>query len=180
MASLGTDTALGRGCGGRRPDDQRAGPETVASKPSYREAFRRRRCLVPADGYYEWRQHGRPKQPFYIRLREDRPFALAGIWERWQRGETTVESCAIITTAANALLRPLHDRMPVILASEHFEQWLDPAIDDPLVLEPLLVDDPRRQMLAYPVSTLVNSPRFDTPRCIEAAELEKTQGTLFD
>jgi putative SOS response-associated peptidase YedK len=143
--------------------------ETVATKPSFRSAFRKRRCLIPASGFYEWQQQGRQKQPMYIRLRDRRPFAFAGLWERWepQDGEP-VESYTIITTEPNEFMRPIHNRMPVILASQDYDRWLNPtAMTDGLqaLLKPFTVDD----LEAYVVRKLVNSPRNDIPQCIEPA-----------
>lgn len=142
--------------------------ETVADKPSFRQAFARRRCLVLADGYYEWQQTGSSgKQPYFIHLRDDRPFALAGLWES-SRGETgaAVETCTIITTAANALTAPLHPRMPVILADADHARWLDPSYADRAALLALLRPLDGAAMELYPVSTRVNSPREDSPACI--------------
>jgi putative SOS response-associated peptidase YedK len=154
--------------------------ETVATKPAFREAFRTRRCLVPADGFYEWKRQNRAKQPYYIRLRDDRPFAFAGLYERWHRGGSAIESCTIITTDSNDLVGTIHNRMPVILDRQQFAAWLDSAIDDPRILTPLLAPYPAARMIAYPVSTIVNSPRFDAPQCIEAVPRGKSQGSLFD
>ena len=113
---------------GQRMINARA--ETVASKPSYRAAFRRRRCLVPADGYYEWQKAGRAKQPYYIRLRDEPLFAMAGLWEQWHdTGGELWETFAIITTEANQATRAIHDRMPVILSQQDYAQWLDPACE---------------------------------------------------
>lgn len=107
--------------------------ETLAQRPAFRAAFARRRCLIPADGFYEWKTvHGR-KQPYAIRKKHHSLFALAALWERWQGDEQVVESCAIVTTVANDLIRPLHERMPVVLPPEHYDRWLDPAIHDPAV-----------------------------------------------
>ena len=151
--------------------------EAVAA---FRDAFRSRRCLVPADGFYEWKRQNRSKQPYYIRLNDGRPFAFAGMWQRWQRAETLIDSCTILTTDANELVAALHDRMPVILDPQQFEQWLDPAVDDPEILSPLLAPYPADRMTAYPVSRVVNSPHIDGPACIEPAVPGKTQGSLFD
>ena len=158
----------------RQPVDQRPG-ETAAEKPAFRAAMRRRRCLVVADGFYEWRRAGRSKQPYFIRLHDDRPFGFAGLWEAWEGPAIGVlETCTVLTTAANDLVRPMHDRMPVILAPEGYASWLDPAVEDPRQLTPLLVPYPSEAMEAYPVSPLVNKPAHDSPRCIEPAE-----GSLF-
>jgi putative SOS response-associated peptidase YedK len=141
--------------------------ETVAEKPSFRAALRRRRCLVAADGFYEWQREGKRKQPYYIRLRDDRPFAFAGLWEAWEGADATaVESCTLLTTSANELMRPIHDRMPVILAADAYGPWLDAALQKPEQVLPLLQPYPSEAMIAYPVSTLVNSPASDVPQCI--------------
>jgi putative SOS response-associated peptidase YedK len=142
--------------------------ETVAKKPEFRIAFRRRRCLIPADGFYEWKKtEAGTRQPFFIRLAKDGPFAFAGLWECWRRDDAlAIESCTIITTEANKLLRHLHDRMPVILADEDFDAWLDPTIDDPGTLQALIQPLPAEALTAYRVSTLVNSPRNESPECI--------------
>jgi putative SOS response-associated peptidase YedK len=152
--------------------------ETVAEKPAFRTAFRRRRCLVVADGFYEWQKLARGKQPHHIRMIDGRPFAFAGLWEHWAPRDDqvpeddtaeaeAVDSCTILTTEPNDLLRPLHNRMPVILHPTDFEVWLDPAIDKPDLLEPLLVPYPPKEMTAYPVSTRVNRPTTDGPECVE-------------
>jgi len=141
--------------------------ETVAEKPSYRTAFRRRRCLVPADGFYEWKKAGGGnKQPFRIRLPDGGPFAFAGLWERWQpEGGEAVESFTIVTTEAALGIRDIHARMPVILPPADYRPWLDPAAT-PDGLGALL--RPYEAALeADPVSTAVNSVRNDTPDCLE-------------
>ncbi len=154
--------------------------ETVATRPAYREAFRCRRCLVVADGFFEWKRGAKPKQPFYIHRDDERPLAFAGLWERWHKGELAIESCTIVTTAANPLLAPLHDRMPVILEPADVAQWLDPNVQEPERLERLLVPCPADELTMYPVGKLVNSPRYDTPECIAPQATGKTQGSLFD
>jgi putative SOS response-associated peptidase YedK len=143
--------------------------ETLASKRSFRVPYRRRRCLVLADGFYEWRKEpGRKKKtPMYIQLKSGQPFAFAGLWESWRAAdEQTILSCAIITTAPNALVGEIHNRMPVILAPEAYEQWLDPGEQPPEQLDRWLGPYPASLMRAYPVSTLVNNPRNDLPDCI--------------
>jgi putative SOS response-associated peptidase YedK len=132
--------------------------ETVADKPTYRHAFRRRRCLIPADGFYEWRTVGKRKQPYCIAPTDGAPFAFAGLWERWERDETVVESCTIVVTTANATIAPLHDRMPVILARADEALWLDPALTDPAILQPLLVPCAPERLRVWPVGTAVNRP----------------------
>ncbi|MEX2114728.1 MAG: SOS response-associated peptidase [Pirellulales bacterium] len=154
--------------------------ETLATKPAFRDAFRKRRCLVIADGFYEWQKRGGAKQPYFIHMREDQPFAFAGLWARSERFETPIETCTIVTTEANALLRSMHDRMPVILDREACERWLDANVEDTAALEPLLRPHAADPMAAYPVSTLVNSPRHDAADCIEAAPSAPRQGSLFD
>ena len=142
--------------------------ETVAEKPAFRAAFRRRRCLVVADGFYEWQKVDGGKQPFFIRLRQGRPFAFAGLWELWQGEEgPAIESCTLLTTQPNDLIRPLHDRMPVILSPHDYDLWLDPKVQQPDRLEPLLRAYPSTEMEAWAVSRRVNSPAHDDPRCIE-------------
>lgn len=141
--------------------------ETVAEKPSFRSAFKHRRCLVLADGFYEWHQKQGKKQPFYFRLQNGQPFAFAGLWEKWQSPEgEEINSCTILTTAANEVLQQIHDRMPVILAQEDYNLWLDPQQQKPEVLQPLLRPYPAAAMSSYPVSTLVNKPQHNTPECI--------------
>ena len=142
--------------------------ETAAEKPAFRAAFRARRCLVVADGFYEWQKTtGGAKQPYYIRLKDDAPFAIAGLWERWSPPEgEAVESCALLTTAANDLLRPIHDRMPVILAPAAYDAWLEPAPLSTAVREALLRPYPADEMAAYAIGRLVNDPRTDEAACI--------------
>lgn len=145
--------------------------ESVAAKPAYRDAFRRQRCLVPGDGFFEWKRLGKIKQPHYIRMRDGQPFAFAGLWARWQGQEgEQIDSYTILTTEPNDLVRPIHDRMPVILARHDYEIWLDPKIQDAEQLKPLLRPSPSDDLIADPVDTLVNNPAFDDPRCIKPLE----------
>lgn len=140
--------------------------ETVADKPSFRAAFKRRRCLIPADGFYEWQRKGNKKQPIYVHSNEDQPFALAGLWEVWHSAEgSVIESCTILTTEPNELMQPIHNRMPVIVEPPDYALWLDPG-PNPQVARHLLRSYPAAKMATYPVSTLVNSPRNDDPQCI--------------
>lgn len=143
--------------------------ESVATKPSFRNDFKARRCLVVADGFYEWQKTGGKKQPYYIRLKSGRPFAFAGLWEHWGREGKEIDSCTIITTDANELMEPLHDRMPVIVAASDYDLWLDPAVKDVERLQALLQPYPPGEMEAYPVSTVVNNPRNETEKCVERA-----------
>lgn len=141
--------------------------ETVTEKPSFREAFGRRRCLVPVDGFYEWSRRGDRKRPFYFHMRDGEPFAIAGLWERWEGEGGPLETCTLLTTEANELLAPHHDRMPVILRPEDYEMWLDPDLRATGHLAALLQPYPHAEMSAYAVSALVNSPSNDSPRCVE-------------
>lgn len=142
--------------------------ETAAEKPAFRAAFRRRRCLVVADGFYEWQKANGGKQPFFLRLREARPFAFAGLWEQWQGDEgPAIESCTLLTTEPNDLIRPLHNRMPVILSPRDYDLWLDLQVQQPDRLEPLLRPYPAAEMEAHAVGRWVNNPAHDDPRCIE-------------
>jgi len=145
--------------------------ETVAEKPSFRRALQKRRCLILADGFYEWKKEGKRKVPMYISLRLHEPFAFAGLWETWKppTGEP-IHSCTIITTTPNSLMAPIHDRMPVILPRKAEALWLDRTVEDPQKLLPLLASYSAKEMEAYAVSALVNSPRNDIPACIEPAE----------
>jgi len=145
--------------------------ETAADKPAFRTALRQRRCLVAADGFYEWQHAGRAKQAFFLHFRDDRPFAFAGLWEAWEGPQQArLETCTLLTTEANALIRPIHDRMPVILPPDAYQSWLDPAVQDPRQLLPLLVPCASDQIEAYPVGGFVNSPSHDAPRCVERSE----------
>jgi putative SOS response-associated peptidase YedK len=144
--------------------------ESVADKPAYRRPFREKRCLIPSDGFYEWQHRGARKQPFFIRLKEQPKglFAMAGLWESWQSAAgDRVESFTIVTTAANEVVRPVHDRMPLILDPKQYDAWLDPAVKDPAALQPLLQPFPAERLVAVPVGTLVNDPQNDGPQCIE-------------
>ena len=141
--------------------------ETASQKPSFRNAFNRRRCLIPASGFYEWQRRELRKQPFYIRMHDGRPFAFAGLWDRWESPDKgVIESCTILTTATNALLAPIHDRMPVILPPGKYDRWLDPSLQDQDSLAPLLVPFPPEDMIAFPVSPRVNAPSTDDEGCI--------------
>ena len=142
--------------------------ESVAEKPTFKAAFRRRRCLILADGFYEWRREGGsgPKQPYYIKMSDGSPYAFAGLWESWERDGEKIRSCAIITTEANELVADIHHRMPVILASEDYAAWLDADSGEDGLLS-LLVPYPSEEMEAYPVSTHVNRPVNDDSGCVE-------------
>jgi putative SOS response-associated peptidase YedK len=143
--------------------------ETLAEKPSFRNAYRRRRCLILADGFYEWQNDPETKMkiPFYIQIDNGIPFAFAGIWESWNSKDgSNVLSAAIITTEPNDFLRPIHKRMPVILSQEDYSSWLKPGEINPKELDPLLKPFDSKKMMAYPVSRYVNNPRNDSVECI--------------
>ena len=137
--------------------------ETVATSGMFRQAFAKRRCLVPADGFYEWRGAKPPKQPYFIHMKDDSPFAFAGLWERWTPPESdqAIDTFTIITTEPNALMKEIHNRMPVILDAAEFDRWLFKG--DRELLRPF----PAERMEAYKVSTAVNKPSHDSPDCIE-------------
>jgi putative SOS response-associated peptidase YedK len=144
--------------------------EGVADKPSFREPFKRRRCLVPTSGFYEWQKVADAKIPHLIRLRDGAPFALAGLYDRWEGADVVIESFTILTTRSNDLMASLHDRMPVILSPAAYDRWLDPAVQELEDLEELLQPYAAGEMEAYPVSRAVNSPRQDDPSLIERTE----------
>ncbi len=154
--------------------------ETVAEKPSFRSAFKSRRCLILADGYYEWQKTGGQKQPYFIHFPDERPFAMAGLFEQWRGGPDPLdklggapplETCTIITTGANDLTRPIHDRMPVILDPADYDIWLDPANSDRRRLEPLLRPLDSDELVATPVSQYVNNPRHEGTECVRGEVL---------
>jgi putative SOS response-associated peptidase YedK len=145
--------------------------ETAAEKPSFRAAYRRRRCLILADGFYEWRAEpgSRTKTPMYVRMASGEPFAFAGLWEIWHPDDAPLLSCTILTTEPNELVAPIHNRMPVILAREAYDRWLDPEEQPSGSLDDLLKPYPAGEMTAYPVSRFVNNPANDAPACIVPA-----------
>ena len=142
--------------------------ETVALKPAFRESFAARRCIVPADGFYEWQVKPKGKLPHFIYRADARPLALAGLWARWKDPDSgeRVATCAIVTTEPNATLAPIHDRMPVVLPEAAWERWLDPGYDDVAALRALLVPAPAAELALHPVSTLVNKVANNVPECI--------------
>ncbi|MEJ2265743.1 MAG: SOS response-associated peptidase [Anaerolineales bacterium] len=144
--------------------------ETLAEKPSFRAAYRRRRCLVLADGFYEWRKEpgSKAKTPMYVQMESKEPFGLAGLWEIWYSPDgSEIRSCTIITTQPNGLLEKIHNRMPVILPKEAYPLWLAQEEKESSELNALLRPFPAEEMIAYPVSRMVNSPANDVPECIE-------------
>ncbi|MDQ7063331.1 MAG: SOS response-associated peptidase [candidate division KSB1 bacterium] len=142
--------------------------ETLAEKPAFRQAFKKRRCVIPADGYYEWRKEEDGKTPAYFYSATEEPFAFAGLYELWQTPDGGVlQSCVIVTTEPNELARTAHHRMPVILREHEIDLWLDDRVQDETALKALLKAIPAEAMRCHDVSTRVNSPRNDTPECIE-------------
>ncbi|MHA1908622.1 MAG: SOS response-associated peptidase [Candidatus Thorarchaeota archaeon] len=141
--------------------------ETVAEKGVFKPALKKRRCLVLADGFYEWQKVGSTKKPMYIRMKTREPFALAGLYEKWKSpSEKIIQSCTIITTEPNTLMKPIHNRMPVILKKKDEEAWLDSTNEDLNALTKLLKKYPANKMEAYEVSTYVNSPKNTGSQCI--------------
>jgi putative SOS response-associated peptidase YedK len=143
--------------------------ETIAAKPSFRTAFQRRRCLIASDGFYEWVSVGKQKQPIHFRKGDGRLFAFAGLWESWRAPNgVTLESCSIITTTANELVQPVHDRMPVILDPSSYAEWLDPKHTNAAALLPLLAPWRADEMAAIPANPFVNNARNEGPSCLSA------------
>lgn len=143
--------------------------ETLAEKPAFRGVYKYKRCLIPADGFYEWKtQPGtKIKVPHFIRLKSGKPFSLAGLWDEWHAPDgSVVRSCTIVTTTPNGLMAPIHNRMPVILHPRNYSEWLDKAPRKPESLNHLITAFPAELMEAYPVSTLVNSPTNDRAECV--------------
>lgn len=146
--------------------------ETVMEKPSFREAFKKRRCIIPADGFYEWQRTGGRKQPYFFRMQDEHPFGFAGLWERWKGADDQViNSCTILTTEANEILQSVHDRMPVILHPDNYELWLDVDMRKLDLVRELLRPFPASEMMAYPVSASINSPLNQGAQLIERAAL---------
>lgn len=146
--------------------------ETAHITPAFRKAFRVRRCLIPANGFFEWDKKGGSKQPFFIHRVDGRPMAFAGLWEKWheKEGGTVIESCTILTTDANETVGKLHNRMPVILEPENFDQWLNPEVTSIEKLGPLLHPARKGILTLYPVSTYVNKATNEGEKCIELVE----------
>ena len=144
--------------------------ETVAEKPSFRSAFKKSRCLIVADGFYEWRNVDGKKQPYFIHLKNDQPFAFAGLAERWKSDGKTIESCAIVTTEPNSLMAELHNRMPAIISPTDYDCWLDPEFQSREELLAMLRPYAAEEMAAHPVSTWVNNPRHESAQCLAPLE----------
>ncbi|MRR55774.1 MAG: SOS response-associated peptidase [Deltaproteobacteria bacterium] len=141
--------------------------ETAQEKPFFRQALRKRRCIIPANGFFEWQRAESSKQPYYIRMKLDVIMGLAGVWECWTSPDgERLETCAILTVSSNSLIRTIHDRMPVIIRPENYPLWLDRDIVDPAVIKSLCVACPEDLLEMYPVSSLVNNPRNNSSECI--------------
>lgn len=143
--------------------------ETVDTKPSFRAPFKRHRCIIPADGFYEWHEEGGIKIPHHIGRTDGAPFALAGLWDVWKVPQGEVTSCTIIVTEANRFIKPLHDRMPVILAPQDYARWLDPNNHDTANLKQLLAPAPEDWLTEWPVRRALNNPQHEGPDCAEPA-----------
>jgi putative SOS response-associated peptidase YedK len=154
--------------------------ETLEEKPSFSESFQNRRCLIPADGFYEWKRNGKSKQPYYFQLKDEAPFAFAGLWDEWHREGVSITSCSIVTTMPNELLATIHDRMPVILGPEAQDTWLRDDVR-PAELKSLLVPFPASAMQNYPVTQQVNRAQAEDAQLVEPIDLsqEATNWTLF-
>ena len=143
--------------------------ESVAEKPTYRTPFKRQRCLIPADGFYEWKQVAGNKVPHHIRMKDGKVFAFAGLWDHWENEDDSIESCTIIVMPSNEVMKPIHERMPAIIAPAHYDLWLDSRITDKQEIMQHLNSAPSSLLTAYPVSTWVNSPKNNNERCIQPA-----------
>lgn len=142
--------------------------ETIREKPAFRAALKRRRCLIPANGFYEWQKIGKEKTPMYITMKDDSPFAIAGVWEQWRSPqEDVIQSCALITTTPNSFMEKIHDRMPAILNPQDYDRWLAPGELPEMDLHHLLSPYPASKMKAVEVSRKVNDPKFDSVECVE-------------
>jgi len=153
--------------------------ETLLEKPAFRESFRNRRCLIPADGFYEWKKTGKAKRPFHLGMKDDSLFAFAGIWDCWKSPSgQLLESCSIVTTVPNELLIDVHDRMPVILPRRHYQTWLAATASEAERLSELLVPFDASLMKRYAVSSFINKPQNDTPECAMEVPGTEDQTTL--
>jgi putative SOS response-associated peptidase YedK len=154
--------------------------ETASTKPAFRDLLKFRRCLIPADGFYEWKKTGKTKQPYCFEVNEGSLFAFAGLWDCWRdaRGKE-LETCSILTTTPNALTQAVHDRMPVILDPDIYDLWLDPGMKDVHAVSDMLKPYDARLMRSYPVSTRINGVVNDDPQCAAPVELSQVQNQLF-
>jgi putative SOS response-associated peptidase YedK len=154
--------------------------ETAATKPAFRDPLKFRRCLIPADGFYEWKRDGKTKQPFCFEVNEGQLFAFAGLWDRWKNPDGTwIKTCSILTTTPNAVTSAVHDRMPVILDPDGYDLWLDPGMQNVAVVSELLEPSDSRLMRCYPISTRINHVANDDEECSRPVELAQIQNRLF-
>jgi putative SOS response-associated peptidase YedK len=154
--------------------------ETASTKPAFRDALKSRRCLIPADGFYEWKRDGQNKQPFCFEVNDGQLFAFAGLWERWKNPSGDwVKTCSILTTTPNDVTAAVHDRMPVILDPDAYDVWLDPGMTSVAAASELLKPCDARQMRCFPVSIRVNSTMNDDEECSKPVELAEIQDRLF-
>jgi len=177
--ALGFDPLVGEGHVRRSHDDQRQ-IETAATKPAFRDPLTYRRCLIPADGFYEWQRRGKAKQPFCFEVNYGELFAFAGLWDRWKDPSGQwLKSCSILTTTPNAVTSAVHDRMPVILDPDNYDLWLDPGMTNVEAVSEMLKPSDARLMRCYPVSTRINYVANDDAECSAPVELAETQAGLF-
>jgi putative SOS response-associated peptidase YedK len=154
--------------------------ETASTKPAFRDALKSRRCLIPADGFYEWKRDGKTKQPFCFEVNQGQLFAFAGLWDRWKDPTGKwLETCSILTTSPNAVTSPVHDRMPVILDPDAYDLWLDPGMTNSAAASDLLKPCDARLMRCYPISTRINHVANDDAECSAPVELAQIQSRLF-
>jgi putative SOS response-associated peptidase YedK len=154
--------------------------ETAGIKPAFRDALRLRRCLIPADGFYEWKRDGKTKQPFCFEVNDGMLFAFAGVWDRWKDPNCNwLKTCSILTTTPNAVTSAIHDRMPVILDPDNYDLWLDPGMTKVEAVSDLLKPCDARLMRCYPVSTRINHVANDDPECSSPVEIAQIQNRLF-
>lgn len=159
--------------------------ETVFKKPAFRASMKNKRCLIPASGFYEWEKKGKDKQPYFFQPKNGELFAFAGLWDRWEGPEETIVSCTILTTEANDTVKPLHDRMPVIIKTGNHALWLDEEQGDKEKLKNLFIPFPSEEMVGYPVTKSMGKPIFDNPDCVKpinenGQEKKENQGSLFE
>ncbi len=148
--------------------------ESATEKPAFKSAFKFRRCLVLSDGFYQWKKEKGGKQPFLFRTADGSPFAFAGLWEKWTGPDgETIESCTLLTTDANEIMEPIHDRMPVVLHPKDYDLWLDPEVKNPELLKPLLRPYPSEEMIVQPVSPKVNKAGYDAPDCVQVVPVKE-------
>jgi putative SOS response-associated peptidase YedK len=154
--------------------------ETASTKPAFRDALKSRRCLIPADGFYEWKRDGKTKQPYCFEVGEDELFAFAGLWDRWKESSGNwVKTCSILTTTPNAVTAPVHDRMPVILDRDGYDLWLDPGMQNLAAASDLLKPYDARLMRCFPIGTRINHVANDDEECSRPVEPAETQNRLF-